>query len=215
MTSPSDYTSSCSPSGSDCWFNTVVSAGKVRKVVYKYTQPPPQCFINGPTSVKVGDHFSVSWSNSANLKTLVSSGWSGPITCWGTDFPDPNACKAKYLGSGGLPACPPETGTCSWAGPKFANYLYFQNPGTSAVTITATDQAGQQGQCSFSVTATAQSSTTGTVDVNAILDGAPWTGPASYTLNGPSAGSGATVPFTFPNRNSGSYSVTRNSGGPA
>ena len=139
-------------------------SGQTITAYYNLTSAPtPQCFINGQVNghmdVKVGDRFVIPWSNSPNLGTLISSGWSGPITCWGPDVPDPNNCKARYLGSGGLPACPPESGKCIWASSDPGTYLYFQNPGTSAVSVTATTGTGpteQRGICTYSVTATAQ-----------------------------------------------------------
>ncbi len=58
------------------------------------------------------------------------------------------------------------------------------------------------------------SSQTGTIVVNATLDGGPWTGPLAYTVYGPHSfdGSGET---TFPNLPAGAYGIVPNSGGPA
>jgi hypothetical protein len=54
----------------------------------------------------------------------------------------------------------------------------------------------------------------GTVNVNATLDGAPWTGDVGYVLTGPYPESGGHVPYSHSNAPSGNYSVNYSSGGP-
>jgi len=56
--------------------------------------------------------------------------------------------------------------------------------------------------------------TTGEITVDATLDGAPWEGPVSYTIEGPETESGSTVPQSFTEVPVGTYTVTYNSGGP-
>ncbi len=53
----------------------------------------------------------------------------------------------------------------------------------------------------------------GEITVNATLDSEPWSGEASYTIQGPTTESGSSVPqsFTVPK---GTYTITHNSGGP-
>ena len=54
---------------------------------------------------------------------------------------------------------------------------------------------------------------TGTVNVNATLNGSPWEGPVNYTISGPEQINGTIVPFTS-NRTPGTYTLTYNNGGP-
>jgi len=55
---------------------------------------------------------------------------------------------------------------------------------------------------------------TGTVTVNATLDGSPWMGAAVFTLTGQSSISGTSVPLTTPNAPVGTYTLAYASGGP-
>jgi RHS repeat-associated protein len=64
-------------------------------------------------------------------------------------------------------------------------------------------------------TGTSPTSTTGVLQVNATLDGAPWTGSVNYTLSGPEILNGNTVPADFQNHLAGSYTLTYLSGGPS
>lgn len=52
------------------------------------------------------------------------------------------------------------------------------------------------------------------VDVNATLDGKPWTGPVNYTVSGANTTSGSLVPQKFSRMNLGTYKVVHNSGAP-
>ncbi|MCJ7656116.1 MAG: hypothetical protein MUO97_12620, partial [Dehalococcoidia bacterium] len=56
---------------------------------------------------------------------------------------------------------------------------------------------------------------TGNVVVNATLDGSPWSGMASYTLNGPFQSNDNQVPRTYNSVPVGNYSLTYMGGGPA
>jgi hypothetical protein len=65
----------------------------------------------------------------------------------------------------------------------------------------------------------AQQPSTGTISVNALLDGQPWktmvgSGSISYSLSGPSPDSGNTIPGLYPNMPAGNYTLNYNSGGP-
>ena len=57
--------------------------------------------------------------------------------------------------------------------------------------------------------------TTDTIMVNATLNGSPWSGAINYTLTGPKANSGSSVPKTFSNLATGSYTIGYSSGGPS
>jgi hypothetical protein len=70
----------------------------------------------------------------------------------------------------------------------------------------------------FNLNFTAQSST-GTIMVNAMVDGQSWntqpgSGPISYTVTGPAYDSGNTIPGTFSGMPAGLYTLNYNSGGP-
>jgi len=54
----------------------------------------------------------------------------------------------------------------------------------------------------------------GSVTVMAVIDGQPWSGSVSYTLNGPYVDSGYSVPETFSNCPQGIYTLSYMSGGP-
>jgi uncharacterized repeat protein (TIGR01451 family) len=55
---------------------------------------------------------------------------------------------------------------------------------------------------------------TGGILVNATLDGIPWSGEISYTIEGPGTTSGSSVPQVFSKLPTGAYTITYNSGGP-
>jgi hypothetical protein len=55
----------------------------------------------------------------------------------------------------------------------------------------------------------------GTIQVDATLNGATWSGSVSYRLTGPQTIDGTTVPATFSNRPTGSYTLNYQSGGPS
>ncbi len=67
---------------------------------------------------------------------------------------------------------------------------------------------------SISFTMNFQSEATGTVHVDATYNGEPWSGPVRYTLAGPYVDSHGSVPYTFTNCPSGSYTLQWTSGGP-
>ena len=56
---------------------------------------------------------------------------------------------------------------------------------------------------------------TGTIVVNATLDGSPWSGEVSYTVTGPKENTSSSVPQTFSNLPVGAYAVSYHSGKPA
>lgn len=55
----------------------------------------------------------------------------------------------------------------------------------------------------------------GTITVNAVLDGAAWTGNINYTVNGPAISSGYTAPQTFSGLPTSVYTLNYISGGPS
>jgi len=67
---------------------------------------------------------------------------------------------------------------------------------------------------SITFTMNFHSQATGTVLVNATVNGAPWTGAVRYTLAGPYVDSSGTVPDSFSGCPAGSYTLSYTSGGP-
>lgn len=55
---------------------------------------------------------------------------------------------------------------------------------------------------------------TGTIEVNATLNGVDWSGAVNYTLSGPENINGTSTPATYSGRPIGDYTLTYNSGGP-
>jgi len=55
---------------------------------------------------------------------------------------------------------------------------------------------------------------TDTITVSATLDGSPWSGTVNYSLTGPKSGSSSSVPETFSDLETGSYTLSYASGGP-
>jgi hypothetical protein len=54
----------------------------------------------------------------------------------------------------------------------------------------------------------------GTIEIQATLNGQPWSGPVNYRLTGPQTVDGTSVPATFSNIPTGSYTLSLLSGGP-
>jgi uncharacterized membrane protein len=64
-------------------------------------------------------------------------------------------------------------------------------------------------------TFTTGGTSTGAISVNATLNGSAWSGAVTYRFTGPQNIDGTTVPSTFTNRPTGSYTITYLSGGPS
>jgi hypothetical protein len=60
-----------------------------------------------------------------------------------------------------------------------------------------------------------QSQTSSSIKVQATLNGSPWSGNVAYSITGPFKDADVTVPQTFGNLPSGTYTLTYNSGGPS
>ncbi len=86
--------------------------------------------------------------------------------------------------------------------------------GAQFVGITPAPTQTLHSNNSISFTMNFQSEATGTVYVDATYNGEPWSGPVRYTLSGPYVDSHGSVPYTFTNCPSGSYTLQWTSGGP-
>lgn len=85
----------------------------------------PWCTISGPSIIALNTPFTVHWSNSGDVTSLISSGWSGPIE--------------PPLPGGGLPA------NSAWGG------IRLTATAPASVTITARNAANKENTCSYSV----------------------------------------------------------------
>ena len=88
----------------------------------------------------------------------------------------------------------------------------------TSITPAPTQSLGTGRTITFNLNFTAQPST-GTIEVSAMVDGKPWStqpgsGPISYTITGPAADSGSTIPGMFSGMPAGRYTLNYNSGGP-
>jgi hypothetical protein len=99
------------------------------------------------------------------------------------------------------------------------SYTLGYNSGgpTAASLANITPGATQTLSAGGTTTFTLNFTTTGIsgLQVKATLDGVSWTGNVNYTITGPEGHSGTSVPETFSNLTSGSYTVGYNAGGPA
>jgi len=99
-------------------------------------------------------------------------------------------------------------------------YMGGGPPGAVLTSITPAPAQSLSGgrTIGFNLNFTAQPST-GTIVVNAMVDGQPWStqpgsGPISYTVTGPAHDSGNSIPGTFSSMPTGLYTLSYNSGGP-
>jgi len=115
----------------------------------------------------------------------------------------------------------PQTGASvpsTYPGSTSGSYtLIYQSGGPagatlSGITPSATQTLSTTGAITFTLNFV--SPTSGTVNVNATLDGNAWTGTLNYQLSGPSAQTGTGVPATYLSSGDGSYTLTYESGGP-
>jgi hypothetical protein len=95
--------------------------------------------------------------------------------------------------------------------------LSYSSGGPIGATLTNISPSSKQSLPaggSITFTMNFRSQATGTVYVNATLDGSPWSGSVTYTLAGPYVDSHGSVPYTFTNCAMGSYTLSYTSGGP-
>lgn len=82
----------------------------------------------------------------------------------------------------------------------------------ASITPSPTQNLSVGGTITF--TMNFQRQVAGVITVNAVVDGAPWSGPCSYTITGPVTSYGASAPQSFPDQPGGVHTLTYNSGGP-
>jgi uncharacterized repeat protein (TIGR01451 family) len=86
---------------------------------------------------------------------------------------------------------------------------------TNAVTLSSQGPVISPQSASAQVVVNVSAPQTCTIRVQATLDGQPWSGNLSYSINGPTPTSGTSVPQNFTNRALGMYVANAPTGGPA
>ena len=108
----------------------------------------------------------------------------------------------------------PETYYNLPAGTYGVSYISGGPPGATLVGITPSSVQTVDAGRTITFTFNFYSEVTGIIKVEAYLDGAPWSGPVSYTIRGPYTDTHNSVPYTFGNSPPGRYTITYYSGGP-
>ncbi|OFW60630.1 MAG: hypothetical protein A2133_05620, partial [Actinobacteria bacterium RBG_16_64_13] len=163
--------------------------------------------------------------------TLNGAPWTGPLSysMQGLLSVSPFTNSPTYVGSSVPQAFPnmptgatftdPVSGATGPGGLYSATYLSGGPPGATLFDITPSPvQVLVSGNTkTFTLNFKSKPITTAKVTVKATLDGAPWTGPVSFTLtaSGLPTISGASVAQTYPLVPLGTYTLTYLTGGPA
>jgi hypothetical protein len=87
--------------------------------------------------------------------------------------------------------------------------------GATLVSITPSEKRSVSAGGSTSFTMNFSSQPTGTIYVNAFLDGSPWLGDVYYSVSGPYSDAKSYVPGMFTNCPTGTYTLSYGHGGPA
>ena len=87
--------------------------------------------------------------------------------------------------------------------------------GATLVSITPSEKRTVSAGGSTSFTMNFSTQPTGTIYVNAFLDGSPWLGEVYYSLSGPYSDAKSYVPGSFTNCPTGTYTLSYSRGGPA
>lgn len=140
--------------------------------------------------------------------TLNGSPWNGPISY---GISGPSASTGNSV--------PYSFGNAS-VGTYIVTYYSGGPAGAtlSGITPSAQQALGSGGTLYFTLNFMHQQAY-GNIVVHATLDGAPWqtapgSGPVSYSIQGPRANSGSTIPNSYTNHPAGNYVITYESGGP-
>lgn len=191
------------------WGVTVLSGGPPNAVLANVAPGPWQGLPVGGVRTFTLQYRSVEPKTGelAIAATLDGSPWTGPLS---TTLTGP----ASFAGSSApqsFPGAPP--------GSYSAALVSGGPPGASLVTVTpsATQTLAAGDTETFTFHFRSKSVESGTIRVNATVRGAggvaPWSGPVSFTLSGPQAATGSSVPFAT-SAPPGTYTLTYVSGGP-
>ncbi len=129
--------------------------------------------------------------------------WSGPVnyTITGPKADSSSSVPANYSD---LPA-----------GTYTLTYNSGGPPGATLVSISPSPTQTLASGSSINFSLNFHKQLAGTITVNAVVDGMPWSGQVNYTITGPMTDSNYSVPQTFSNLPAGAYTLTYNYGGPA
>ncbi|MGD9116487.1 MAG: hypothetical protein PVJ61_04835 [Dehalococcoidia bacterium] len=187
-------------------------------LVYKYGGPSGASLMSitpQPTQTTAANHtttftlnFATGTSNTVKIQaTLDGQPWSGNVNyCLSGPYSDCDSTVPLNLTN--LP-----DGTYS---------LTYRSGGPSGASFTGISPSSSQtvsGGGMITFTLIFHSAASGTISVNAMLDGAPWetaigSGTINYSISGPISDASTKMPDTFTNLPGGTYTLTYNSGGP-
>jgi uncharacterized protein (DUF2141 family) len=187
-------------------------------LVYKYGGPPNATLMSitpQPTQTTSANNittftmnFATGALNTASITaTLDGQPWSGNVSyCIQGPFSDCENSVPQNLGN-----LPDGTYTLTYrsGGPSGATF--------SGISPSSTQSVSGGGVITFNLVF--HSTATGTIQVNALLDGQPWqtaigSGSIQYSISGPVSDASTTMPDSFTNLPPGTYTLTYNSGGP-
>jgi hypothetical protein len=165
-------------------------------------------------TANVGESVALSASVDVPSNQTSSQEWGPPLAGWSVAFWDTSSSPSAQLGTATL--------EFSAATDDFVATFSTSSLSVGVHTITATFPGnlsstyyGSSTSAPVTVTVQQPSSPTGTIQVNATLNGSPWSGSVSYQLAGPSTLNGSSVPATFSSVTGGSYTFNYSSRGPS
>lgn len=199
------YTFGSLPAGT--YTLTYTSRGPSGATLGSISPSPTQTLSSGGTIYFTMNFYSQATATIYVNATLDGSSWSGQVS-YTISGPYTDSSYAVPDSFDGLPS-----GTYA---------LVYNSGGPAGATLGSITPAPTQnlpsgGSISFTMNFYSQA--TGTIYVNATLDGSPWqtaigSGPISYSIHGPRMDSSSTVPDSFGNLPPGTYTLVYNSGGP-
>jgi hypothetical protein len=95
------------------------------------------------------------------------------------------------------------------------NYMSGGPSGASLSNISPSSHQNISSGESIKFTFNFNKQSAGVIQVNATLNGSPWSGTIDYTINGPVTDSNNGVPYSFSNMPQGNYTLVYNYGGPS
>jgi uncharacterized protein (DUF2141 family) len=184
-------------------------------LVYNYGGPPGATLVGisrHPTQTTEPDkttHFYLDFASEATSTvrvqaTLDGTSWSGSLHFEGTG---PRGESDDLFSV-------PETYYNMPAGTYGVSYISGGPAGAALVGTTPSSVQTVAAGRTITFTFNFYSEVSGSIEVEARLDGVPWSGPVSYTVRGPYTDSHNSVPYIFGNAPAGRYTITYYGGGP-
>jgi hypothetical protein len=183
---------------------TYNSGGPSGAVLSSIAPSPTQTLAPNSNIVYTLNFSTVSTSNLSVIASYNGAAWSGPVQ-YSLSGPITNNYTSVPLQLNNAPL-----------GTYYIAYKAGGPPGATLGSIAPGQSLvlSRDGSAGFVLNYYVQQQT-GNVVVNATLDGSPWSGMVSYTLNGPFQSNDNQVPRTYKSIPAGNYSLTYNGGGPA